>query len=182
VSLIVMAGCEVPVASSLPQATVAASPLDASDSGRHRSDFAGNRWTLNRDGVYLYQTNNGKLLEVSIPDWQWVDEPDACLPDLAIGPDGEAVITSNVVPVLWRVDVRTLVVTKHELVLDADNDKDVGFSKLVYSAEHRAYFAISDVHRSLWRIDRSLREARKLGQLEPVRDPCDSSNLSRSSE
>ena len=65
-SLIVMAGCEVPVASSLPRATAAASPLDVSDSGRHRSDFAGNRWTLNRDGVYLYQTNNGKLLEVSL--------------------------------------------------------------------------------------------------------------------
>lgn len=81
---------------------------------------------------------------------------------IPLGPDGEAVVTSNVVPVLWRIDPETLAVSMHELALDADQDKNVGFSSLVYSAEHGAFFAMSDAQGSMWQIDRLLRNGRKL--------------------
>ena len=52
----------------------------------------------------------------------------------------------------WRIDPETLTVSKHEPVLNADTDKDVGFTGLVYSAEEDAFFAVSDFG-ALWRID-----------------------------
>jgi hypothetical protein len=97
-----------------------------------------------------------------------VDTPYGRLPDLALGPSSEAVITSNVVPTLWRIDPETLVVSVHPLLLDSDTDKDVGFSGLVYSSEHEAFFAVSDAHGSLWRIDRGLERARKIWLSAPL--------------
>ncbi len=136
---------------------------------RYQVDAARNRvWTLTPDGVFLHDAATGKDIEVPIPGWQWVDTQYACPPDLALGPNGEAVITSNVVPTLWRIDPETLAVTVHPLVLDADTDKDVGFSGLVYSSEHGAFFAISDTHGSLWRIDPLFKTAQKIPLSAPI--------------
>jgi len=137
---------------------------------RYQVDPVRNRvWTLTEDGVF-FRTANGKEIRVRIPDWQRVDTQYACLPDLALGPRGEAVITSNIIPTLWRIDPETLVVSIHPLVLDADTDKDVGLSGLVYSSEHGAFFAISDTHGSLWRIDPLLTGARKIPVSDPIAD------------
>ena len=114
-------------------------------------------WQLTRDGVMAGATS------VSIPGWILAEEPYACPPELAVGPKGEAVITSNVVPTLWRIDPETLAVTEHPIALDADRDRDVGFSRLAYSPRHGAYFAVSAAHGSLWRIDTQLQRAEKLG-------------------
>ena len=81
-------------------------------------------------------------------------------------------VTSNVLPVLWRIDPETLAVSVHHVQLDADADKDVGFSGLVYSERHGAYFAISELHGSMWRIDPLLRRAQKIALSEPVRGAC----------
>lgn len=130
---------------------------------RHRSDPKHNRaWSLTPEGVSVRDIAAPESVDVPLPGWQWVDASYACPPDLALGPDGVAVITSNVVPTLWRIDPATLTVTVHPLALDADTNKDVGFSALTYSPEHAAYFAVSEVHGSLWRIDRPLAKARKL--------------------
>ena len=137
---------------------------------RYQVDAARNRvWTLNRDGVFLHDRGTPeKIVAVQLPGWQWAGSPYGCLPDLALGPRGEAVITSDVVPTLWRIDPDTLSVSVHPLALDADADRDVGFSSLVYSAEQGAYFAVSAMHRSLWRIDPLLRTARKIPLTAPV--------------
>ena len=78
----------------------------------------------------------------------------------------------QLVPALWRIDPEPLTVTVHELALDADKEKDVGFSSLVYSAEHGAYFAVSEAHGSLWQVDPSLRQGRKTALLRPARETC----------
>lgn len=128
-------------------------------------------WVLNVDGVYLQQARKARV-GVRLPGWQWVHEPYACPPAIAIGPGGEALVTSNVLPVLWKIDPKTLAVTVHHLQLDADSDKDVGFSGLVYSARDGAYFAVSELHGTLWRIDALLRRAQKIALSEPVRGAC----------
>lgn len=128
-------------------------------------------WVLNVDGVYLQQAGKARVA-VKLPDWQWAHEPYACPPAIAIGPRGEAVVTSNVLPVLWKIDPQTLAVTVHNLELDADSDKDVGFSGLVYSAGDNAYFAVSELHGTLWRIDPLLRRAQKFALSEPLRGAC----------
>lgn len=130
-------------------------------------------WVLARDGVHLYNIRTRqRITHVQLPDWHWAGEPYGCAPDLALGRQGEAVVSSDMLPVLWRIDSATLRVTRHELALDADVDKDVGFSALSYDAANGEYFAVSHVHGSLWRIDRSLTRAQKISLSSPVRNAC----------
>ncbi len=122
-------------------------------------------WQLTHDGVHA-----GKV-RVPIPGWVLAAQPYACPPDLAVGPKGEAVVTSNVVPTLWRIDPATLAVTEHRLTLDADTDKDVGFSGLTYSPRHAAFFA-RRFDGSLWRIDTLLRRGERIAASQPVAKAC----------
>ena len=122
-------------------------------------------WILTRSGVDIYNFKTQKRTgHVSLPDWHWAGEPFGCSPDLALGPRGEALISSDVVPTIWRVDPATLAASRHELVLDEDADKDIGFSGLAYSAEQGVWFATSCFHGSLWRIDPPLRSAQKMSK------------------
>jgi hypothetical protein len=140
--------------------SLAAYGIDAG--GRQVLDPASNRlWVLNQDGVLLFDPAAARSIEISLPDWLRAREPYGCAPDIAIGPDGEALITSNVVPTLWRIDAETLQVSVHRPELDADTDKDIGFSRLAYSREHGAFLAASCHHGSLWRIDAGLDRAQK---------------------
>lgn len=139
---------------------------------RYQVDPARNRaWSVNHEGVVLVEQSKSRTV-LALPEWVWVHEPYGCPPDLALGPKGEAVITSNVLSTLWRIDPETLAVSVHRLALDADGDKDVGFSALAYSREHGAFFAASYSHGSLWKIDPELVTARKVPQSAPVRQAC----------
>lgn len=153
-----------------PQASVA--PHGKAPEVRSQTDVARNRvWLLTRKGVFLQdRAASAQIVKLEIPGWIWVGAPYGSLPDLALGPKGEAVITSDVVPTLWRIDPETLAVSTHALELDADGGRDVGFAGLVYSSEYGAYFAVSHTHGSLWRIDPMLRRAQKVSLSEPVRD------------
>ncbi len=116
-------------------------------------------YKLTREGVVIHA--GGVRTVVALPGWLWVAAPH-CPPNLAVGPKGEVVITSNVVPTLWRIDPRTLAVTAHPLSLDTDSDKDVGFAAIVYSAEQSAFVAYSELQRSVWKIDPQLKTAQKV--------------------
>lgn len=130
----------------------------------------GYSWTL--DGVLLQTGASDRKILVRLPDWHWAGEPYGCGPALTVGPKGEIVVTSDVVPTLWRIDRRSLAVSVHPLVLDADFDKDIGFSSISYSARHGAYFAVSHDHGSLWRIDPLLRRAQKTLLTGPLPKGC----------
>ena len=167
----VTGGCDSNAAQ--PQAPLAAVPADLprfdAPEARSRTDPARHRvWLLTSEGVFLQEAGM-PLKSLQLPDWLWAGAPYGYLPDLALGPKGEVVVTSDVIPTLWRIDPETLAVSAHVLVLDADGDRDVGFSGLAYSFEYGAYFAVSKNHGSLWRIDPLLRRAQKVSLSEPVR-------------
>jgi len=135
----------------------------AQEPTRYRVDAVRHRvWLLSREGVRVDDAAAPVRTTVSLPEWPQLLRPWGCLPDLALGPSGEAVVTSNVLPTLWRVDPETLAVSVHPLELDSDRDKDVGFSRLVYSSRDAAYFAVGAFDGSVWRIDAQLASARKL--------------------
>ena len=152
-------------------------PMTASDARQtqppkvqYQVDPARNRvWLLTNDGVFVYESARSDKIVVSLPGWQWVDAQYSSLPDLTLGPKGEAVVTSNIVPTLWRVDPESLAISVHTLALDSDTDKDVGFTGLVYSSEDQAYFAVSGIHGSLWRIDPLFERAEKVHISVPLR-------------
>src|SRR5262245_59520653 len=150
-------GCDMGAAP--PQAAKAghARPQLQLPNGRYQLDPERNRvWLLTEEGVFVYDLSKPERIALSLPDWLRVDASYSCLPDLALGPSGEAVVTSNILPTLWRIDPDTLAVSVHPLLLDADTDKDVGFSGLTYSPLHGAFLAVSYEHGSLWRIDPQL--------------------------
>lgn len=153
-------------------ASVLVSGASAAEPLRYRAQpDHGRAWVIDADGLFLEEARKPRR-GIRLAGWQWAAEPYACAPDIAIGPRGEAIVTSNVLPDLWKIDPNTLVVSVRRLELDSDTDKDVGFSSLVYSARHGAYFAVSEQHGSLWRIDPLLRRAQKIGAAQPARGAC----------
>jgi hypothetical protein len=151
-------------ASMLLCGIAAAEPL------RHRAQpELGRTWVIDDAGELFLEERRKPRRAIKLPQWHWAGDAYACAPDIAIGPRGEVLVTSNVSPVLWKIDPHTLAVSVHRLQLDADADKDVGFSALVYSERNRAYFAVSELTGSLWRIDPLLRRAQKVGLSETLR-------------
>lgn len=142
-------------ASDAPAEPTAAVLQQRHDPARARS------WSLVRDGVLVHDAISGRKTRIDLPGWLWLGGHH-CAPDLVLGPGGEAVVTSNVVPTLWRIDGRTLAVSVHPLALDADRDKDGGFAAIVYSPEEGAYLAYSDMLRTLWKVDLALKTGTKL--------------------
>ena len=133
----------------------------AADDFRYRvQSEPGRAWVIEAGGLFLEEARTPRRA-VALPGWMWVGRPHRG-PDIAIGPRGDVVVTSNVLPVLWRIDPRSLEVSVHPLELDADADKDVGFSTLVYSERDGAYLAVSALTRTSWRVDPQLRRAQKI--------------------
>jgi hypothetical protein len=168
-SLIALAGCDARDASDRsPRASAATGEPNI----RSQVDAANGRiWWLTRDGVFVHDAKTPQKRFVPIPGWVSVDPAYACQAALALGPNGEALVTSNILPTVWKIDPETLAVSEYALVLDADQDKDMGFSGLVYSAEHAAYFAVSELG-SLWRIDADLTRGEKVALSAPMAKPC----------
>lgn len=150
---------------------LAAASVLAGEPLRTVQDASRNRvWELERDAIYLHDGAQKKRFE--LPDWVYVTDAYACAPALAVDAQGAAVVTSNVVPVVWRVDPTKAQVTRHELVLDTDADKDVGFTGLAYAPDQGAFFAVSATYGTLWRIDPLLRRAQKIPVSAPLVDAC----------
>jgi hypothetical protein len=169
-AMVVIAGCESGAAPRQAPNVVSELKLPGA---RHQVDAARNRvWYLTAEGVYLFDVSRPDRVAVHLPGWVWAGAPYGCLPDLALGPRGEAVVTSNVIPVVWRIDPESLAVTEHALALDADTDRDVGFTGLVFSPQHGVYFAVSDVQGSLWRIDAQLKTAQKMPLSASIPQAC----------
>ena len=171
-TLVLAAGCET---SGIPAASP--QPRNGSDDlqAAVRSQLDPDRqrvWSLTEDGVSVSNVSASVSTVVPLPGWTWADMPWSCAPDMALGPRGEAVVTSNIVPVVWRIDPDTLAVSEHPLTLDADVDKDLGFTGLTYSREHDAYFAVSGPHGTLWKIDSELTHGRKVALSVAMHGAC----------
>ena len=140
---------------------------------RFQKDAARNRgWLLTERGIMVFDYRTRQTTaHVRLPGWVLADEGYACAPGLALGPVGEAVVSSNVLPIVWRIDPVTLAVSRHELTLDAHKGMDVGITGLAFSSEQQAYFGVSHFG-VLWRIDPLLRRAEKVALSEPLLKAC----------
>jgi hypothetical protein len=150
------------------------SPIAAADDAlRMQQDVARERvWVLTARGVTVLDSRTRRTLAViRLPEWTWAAEGYSCPPELALGPTGEAVVSSNVVPTLWRIDPVSFAVTRHMPALDAHTDKDVGFTGLVFSKAQGAFYAVSDFG-ALWRIDPQLRRAQQVDLPQPMPRAC----------
>jgi hypothetical protein len=119
-----------------------------------RVDLAHNRrWVLGKDALTVYDHMNGRRLR-HIPN-------EVCAPDMVLDASGAAFVSSNVVPVLWRIDPQRFQVIRIALQLDADSDKEVGFTGLSLGADG-SFTAAGATFPSLWRIDLGAGRASKI--------------------
>jgi hypothetical protein len=75
---------------------------------------AAERWFIEAGSLFLEQPGKPRRA-VELPGWHWAEQPYACAPAVATGPRGEVVVTSNVLPVVWKIDSETLAVSVHQL-------------------------------------------------------------------
>lgn len=144
---------------------------------RVQLDAARNRvWLLTAEGLAVYEPEvPGRVLQVPLLGWQISGRPAGCVPEFALGPKGEAVIASDSVPVLLRVDPGTLATARYPLRLDdgSATDRDTGVAALRYDAARGVFLAVSRRDGTLWRIDRELRKATRIGQrVVTARNDC----------
>ena len=145
-------------------AATTAARNDRSPMPHYQKDAVRDRgWFLTSAGVAVVDLRSGRTVaQVSLPDWHWAGAPYGCTPALALGPKGEVIVSSDVLPMLWRIDPDTLAVSRHELILEQDSDKDVGFSALAYSAKQGTYVAVACTGGTRWRVDPTLKRAQKI--------------------
>ena len=143
-------------------------PKGRLDALRVQADVARNRlWVLHGDGVYVYEiTTRRQIGRIGM----FVGEPADCAPDLALDPSGAAIVSSSVRAVLWRLDPERPEPRRHELTLDTDRHKLVGFTGLAFA--DGMLFGVDALHGSLWKIDLAAGKAQKLALSSPVRGAC----------
>ena len=137
-----------------------------------RMDARRNRlWILDRNSVYLYDAATRRLIgRVELPERSVAAE--GCAPELALTRSGAALVTSNVIPTIWEIDPKGLAVRLHRLCLDADNDKDVGFTGLAFGADGNGLLGVSSLLGSVWTIDLVKDTAHKVPLSKPVHGAC----------
>ncbi len=156
----------------------AAAPVaETANSGR-RDDFLRTRvdsvrdryWVLGIDHVSVYNVADKRLIRrVVLPGWNVAGS--LCPPDMAIDRTGAALISSNIMPTLWRIDAKTFAVTRREITLKTRENWDTGFSGIAFAADG-ALFAVTALPVSLWRIDVNSGDAAKVELSKPVLGTC----------
>ena len=144
-----------------------------------RADAERNRlWVLEPDAVTLYDiTNARRLRSIVLPELILVGANErVCPPDIAVDAGGTVFISSNAVPVVWRIDPVRFEVTRTELALDAETDKDVGFTGLSFAADG-VLLAAGSTFGSLWRIDLRQARASKVASYPSASVPCNPAAL-----
>jgi len=77
-----------------------------------------------------------------------------------VEPDGAVLVSSNIVPDLWRVDAAAPAVTRLRFTLEQDATRDFGFASLRFTAEG-ALHAVGSIDGGAWRIDMGASRARR---------------------
>jgi hypothetical protein len=125
-------------------------------------DLRGRTWVLRADALYLHDPGTGvPARRFALPGWVYVTPRFACEPDLVVEPGGAVLVSSNIVPSLWRVDPQDSSTTVLKIDLDPESVKDLGFTSLQW-VEPGVMQANGSTERSRWRIDLANRRAVKL--------------------
>ncbi|MES2563333.1 MAG: hypothetical protein V4637_11455 [Pseudomonadota bacterium] len=152
----------------------AALPLDGREHVlRIRLDAKGKRiWVLASDALMVYDADT-LLLSRRIPiDALTQHSSEHCLPDMALDRLGNVLISSAMQASLIHVDAQSFAVTQHDLQVDADQDKDFGFSALAFAGRDNTLYAASATTGALWKIDLVQNRATKLALSQPLYGAC----------
>jgi len=132
----------------------------------------GRNYVLEGGTVRAYSNAARIVRRIDLPDAVFAHLPYACPPAMIVDRSGGVIISSNVLPVLWRIEPERFTVQRYELQLDLDNDLDVGFSGLAPAHDDGIVFAHAGALGSLWRIELSSGKATKINLPLPFGCRC----------
>jgi len=134
----------------------------AADPGKSVVDGARSRvYAIARDGIEVLEAGSRRQVAfVTLNDWVWAGEKYSCPPGIALAPEGDVLVTSNVLPVVWRIDRRTLAAKAYTLKLEQDLGRDIGFISIRWSRNQGVFVAVSNADER-WIINASLTSARR---------------------
>ena len=113
----------------------------------------GRRWELEWNAALAYDSETGTLIRrVPLADATQSGARGTCNPDLIVGRTGAVFVSSNAEPVLWRIDPASFEVRRYDIVPNAEQQKDFGFSALAWDVEDRVIYARGSTTGTLWRI------------------------------
>jgi sugar lactone lactonase YvrE len=132
----------------------------------------GERWDLRASSVVV-RGPSGVARAIELPGATVSGSRDSCPPDLLLDRSGAAYVSSNAMPVIWRIDPASHAVERLEIRLEEDADRDIGFSRLAWGTSGRTMYAASSPPGALWRIDLDHLSASKVRGTDRGRDGCD---------
>ena len=149
VSAIAAAGC-IPSSYQDPQDPVAIE----SQALRVRQDRTyGRRWELEWNAAVVYDAQTGTLIRrVPLTSAAQSGAVGTCRPDLIVSRTGAVFVSSNSEPVLFRIDPASFEVRRYDIVPNAEQQKDFGFSALAWDVEDKVLYARGSTTGTMWRI------------------------------
>lgn len=116
-----------------------------------RTDTARGRvWVLGPEDLRVYDAATHKLVRrVVLPGWSMARYE--CRPDLALDASGSAIVSSNIVPNLWRVDAQNFRVSEKAIRLEGQESWDIGFGPITLAGDGTVY-ALTSNGMSLWKV------------------------------
>lgn len=128
----------------------------------------GRYWVLGDDHVQVYSATDKRLIaRVTIPGWNVAGR--VGLPDLALDRSGAALVSSNAVPMLWRIDPDQFSVTRKDILLQGKEGRSIGFSGLVFTPEG-TLMGVTAFGGTLWKIDAQAGIAKEIKLSRPLLD------------
>jgi hypothetical protein len=149
----------------LPLALLLALPCAAAPAGDirvRRDELHARIWVLRADALYLYPYDSqAPARRFTLPRWIYVISRSACEPDLLVEAGGTVIVSSNIMPSLWRVDPEASSAIELELEAQPQTTRELGFTALRWAGPG-ALHARGSLDRSRWLIDLPNRSATKL--------------------
>jgi hypothetical protein len=103
---------------------------------------------------------------------------DFCPPDLVLTRTGTAYASSNIQPVLWRMNPAAASFDLLEFDVDSHQLRDFGFTGLSASADGQTLYAFASSDGALWHLDPSTLKARRIGE-RAIDADCSAKAVSR---
>ena len=125
-------------------------------------------YVLDGDAVRVSGDASGHERRVELPGPIFADPRYACPPAMIVDASGAIVVSSNIAPILWRIEPGSLTVRRFDLQLDSDRERDVGFSGLAIGERDGTLIALAGAMGSLWKVQLSSGKAEKLAIALPV--------------
>jgi outer membrane protein assembly factor BamB len=125
----------------------------------------GRRWELTWASVTAYDIASGKRLRtLRLPHAIVSGARESCPPAMVLDRNGGLYVSSNVEPRLWRISPSLFEIEILDVELESDRDKEIGFTRLAWSANEGFLQAVNAATGTLWQIDLATGRARKVGR------------------